>query len=441
MAIAINNKALSICAAEQLIESVSEPANTRLYLAVGKIDPWDDDAAPPQPGDSVQEKINIWKNLHFAKKITGNDMCLVAPRYNWTQNTIYLSYTHQSANLFGNTFYVMTSAFNVYKCLDNNRGANSSIEPSYTNPSITSRTSDGYLWKFLYTVRRGDRLRFMTDDWLPVRRLTMDDGTTQFDTQDAAVPGSINAIIVANGGAGFYPNVNVIATITGDGSNARANVVVDANTNTVNYIVVSAAGADYSYANVVITANSTASGVVANVTIAPFGGHGSNPVDELGASTVMINIRLKGTENSKVQVGNDFRQVSIIRDPTLRSDTTQLASNTVILNVMDINLAGSGSNYVSDEWVYQGGSLADFTFKGKVVYFTATGNLIELANTEGTISSSSLIGDTSAATRFVTDFSNTELEPYSGDVLYIDNIVPINRSSEQTDDIKIAIGF
>ena len=35
-----------------------------------------------------------------------------------------------ATSLFDATFYVMSSAFNVYKVLDNNGGANSTVEPT-----------------------------------------------------------------------------------------------------------------------------------------------------------------------------------------------------------------------------------------------------------------------------------------------------------------------
>jgi hypothetical protein len=433
-------KSLSIFCAEQFVESVSEPASSNLYLSIGKVEAWANDSLPPTSDDSVGEKYSVWKNMWFAKKITGNDMCLVAPRVNWTANTVYMPYTETANNLFGNSFYVMTSAFNVYKCLGNGLGANSTIEPSFTKVDITTRTSDGYLWKYLYTVRRSDRIRFMTDDWMPVRYLTNDDATTQWDVQESAIQGAISAINVGNAGSNLWPNVSVNVAITGDGTFATANAVKDAATNTLAYIIVTNEGQDYTRAEIVVTANGESTDVVANAVIGPFGGHGYNAVEELGASTVMINIRLRGDENSRVQVGNDFRQVAIIRDPLVRA-TGNLASNTIVSQITEIGLAGFGAPYLNDEWVYQGASLSTATFRGKVVYFSPTDNIVQLANVEGDAIATSLIGQDSAAIRFVTEVTQSELVPYSGQVLYIDNIVPISRAMVQTDDIKIPISF
>ena len=72
-----------------------------------------------------------------AKKITSSDISQVILRRDWTTGTVYDYYRHdygayitgttttQSANsgataLHDSTFYVVSSAYNVYKVLDNN---------------------------------------------------------------------------------------------------------------------------------------------------------------------------------------------------------------------------------------------------------------------------------------------------------------------------------
>ena len=45
----------------------------------------------------------------------------------------------------------MSSTFNVYKCLDNNGNAASTVEPTGTSSSILT-TGDGYKWKYMYTL-------------------------------------------------------------------------------------------------------------------------------------------------------------------------------------------------------------------------------------------------------------------------------------------------
>ena len=46
---------------------------------------------------------------------------------------------------------VMTDEFYVYQCLHNNNGAASTVKPTGTSPN-PFKTSDGYIWKLLYTL-------------------------------------------------------------------------------------------------------------------------------------------------------------------------------------------------------------------------------------------------------------------------------------------------
>ena len=64
-------------------------------------------------------------------------------------------------------FYVITDEFNVYKCLDNNRGAQSTYKPVGTtvDPVIMP---DGYMWKYMYSIPIALRNKFLTDQYMPV---------------------------------------------------------------------------------------------------------------------------------------------------------------------------------------------------------------------------------------------------------------------------------
>jgi hypothetical protein len=52
-----------------------------------------------------------------------------------------------------------------------------------------------------------------------------------------------------------------------------------------------------------------------------------------------------------------------------------------------------------------------------------------------------LIGANTGAARFVDSVTNPTLKRYSGNLLYIDNIKPIQRAVDQTEDFKIILKF
>ena len=110
---------LRINNAEQLKESVSEPANNRIYLTFGKTDGWANDAAPPSANATVATFNEIWFNMIGGKLITGNDIRHVIPRHDWTPETVYTAYDHMNENMYNEKFYVVNSDYSVYKCIAN----------------------------------------------------------------------------------------------------------------------------------------------------------------------------------------------------------------------------------------------------------------------------------------------------------------------------------
>jgi hypothetical protein len=315
---AITTTNLRINSAEQLLESVSEPASTMLYVSYGKNTPWANDSLPNTASDTIADKNEVWRDVIGGKKVTGNDITLVIKRVDWTTNTVYTQYDDTANNLYdANTqFYVLTSDYNVYKCLYNNNSSNSTSMPTYTSFNTTSTESDGYVWKYMYTLNTKEKQRFLLDAWMPVKSLTLDDGSAQWGIQSAAVDGAIDIILVSNSGSGFTNSSNVSISITGDGSGANATVYVNTVSNTVANIVVTSKGTGYTFANVIISGGG-GSGANARAIIGPYGGHGSNPVYELGGSNILMDVLIKGTEDGVLIANNDYRQVSIIKDPLI----------------------------------------------------------------------------------------------------------------------------
>ena len=59
--------------------------------------------------------------------------------------------------------------------------------------------------------------------------------------------------------------------------------------------------------------------------MSPPGGHGSNPVKELGAASLMISKEYDGNERGKVSTENDYRQFSLLLDPLLYEKQVRLS--------------------------------------------------------------------------------------------------------------------
>ena len=106
--------------------------------------------------------------------------------------------------------------------------------------------------------------------------------------------------------------------------------------------------------------SSLGTGANATPSISPPGGHGADPLCELGGSYLIFNIRLKDTENDILSTHNDYRQIAIIENPNVYG-TSNSMSNLVFNQVTTLTLSEStvGTNYQQDEIVYQGADLAN----------------------------------------------------------------------------------
>ena len=83
----------------------------------------------------------------------------------------------------------------------------------------------------------------------------------------------------------------------------------------------------YRQATSIVTSGSGA-GAILKVIINPQGGHGSDPVSELGGAFVMMNVRLRGNEggDGDLFIDDDFRKVHILLNPTISVGANPIAT-------------------------------------------------------------------------------------------------------------------
>jgi hypothetical protein len=198
----IVSKSFSKHVAEQVIESLNEPANNIYYVAVSKHTPYaggDDNV--PDPNETNQElQVRPYQEIIFGKKILPTDVNLVVPRHNWTTNTAYAMYDNNDPDLYSKAFYAAVDAgsfYYVYKVLDNNGGAVSTVQPSSTVESACNfiTTGDGYKWKLIYKMPEATFEKFATSDYMPV--------ITSANVAGNSVSGAIDVVKVSNAGAGY----------------------------------------------------------------------------------------------------------------------------------------------------------------------------------------------------------------------------------------------
>lgn len=354
-----------------------------------------------------------------------------------------------STTQYSNKFYVRNSADQIFKCLYNNNSANSTVMPEIgldgqlpENPFV--ETSDGYKWKYMYTIPSGLKSKFFTDKYMPVIREPV--------VFENAENGRIDIIEIINGGSGYFAggSVNNYAIVNVDGDGANANVTVDVTSGVVTNINIIDGGLNYTTADLTLNDTiQTLAGTDAELraVISPRDGHGFSPIKELGGSDQMISVDFDGDLDGLMPTENDgtdsCRQIVVIKDPKLANGV--YASSTVHPMYTSLQMSNPPVDFEHDTTVYVGSSYATSTFRATVVHFDNDTNQLLVNRIAGNVDL--IVGETvyqkdnpSAAAR-VFSITKPDINIFSGEVLYIENKPEIVRSPDQTETVKLVVEF
>ena len=424
-----------------------------VYVFIGKSDAWSEsvtdivDGIAPTPQDTSRDIAETYKNLIAGKIVTTSDVTHVVPRYDWTSGNAYVAWNDQDPQMFTKQFYVLTDERKLFKCLKAGPGS-SIVKPTLAQVPPDATGGDGYVWKYMYTLAIVDAEKFLTNFYVPVKTVVLPAGgigslsesdLAQYTNQQSSIStlnGRIYDIRVSAGGSGY---TSATATIVGDGTGATATVKVSGGV--VTGLTVTNAGQDYNIATVVITGDGTEA--AAYPIMSPPYGHGSDPVNELGGYYVGVNVRLEYDDGlGDFIVENNFRQIGLIKNPmdasgsTVATDTTinglstiQLVSGTGFTTGDYITGTTSGSIAYIDEWDEVNLTIK-FHQNNKTGYGVFTDGEAISGNLGGTGSLSSLNA-----------ISSPEYTPFSGQIIFLENRDPINRSASQIEDVKVIIEF
>jgi hypothetical protein len=192
--------------ARQLLESVNEPSNTAYYTFIGNHLDYANTTFIPQPLDSVGEvHIDVYRNMIYGKRLSSDDISLMIKRNDYTTNTVFTMYDdtlgESNLALFDSNYYAIVNAdafYHVFKCLDNNRNSVSTVQPEFSEIDVNDelyQTSDGYTWKYIYTVDSTTASKFSTSEYFPV--------IANSQVSKAAKTGIIDVIKVETVGSGY----------------------------------------------------------------------------------------------------------------------------------------------------------------------------------------------------------------------------------------------
>lgn len=218
--------------------------------------------------------------------------------------------------------------------------------------------------------------------------------------------------------------------IDGDGTGAQA-VAYVANNYSIANVSLIVSGSGYTRANVSVVANNAyGTGAMVTAFVAPPGGHGSDPVSELGASSVAFYTHFANTEGGYAPTEVAFRRYGLLCNPKDRSGNPYTADKfdatlrftTASQAVLPIGMTISGN----------GGA------QGLVVFSNSSVNIIQGDrdfNQDEAVTAANAFYNTSI-TGIV---RRNDIDVNTPDILHINNTSPIQRANTLSETIKFVI--
>lgn len=446
----------------------------RYYVGVGRSDAWDDAGDnPTTPTNSVYNERNFRLGWQSVKRIV--DVSFVVPRNNWTSGTIYSRYNDNYSSYPGQPYYVMTDDNQVYICLKQsttNEGvANpSTVKPTTTDTVIPQKTSDGYIWKFLYTIGGTAANKFLSANFMPVEYINDSSGgigltalqIQQAEVREGAIPKQVLGWVVDSGGRDFTstPTISIFGNGDSVGINADTPIAAASATLAGNIISkvevdssldsVASFGRNYDYASVELTGGG-GTGAVIRAIIGPDSGIGANPVKDLRSSQLMFNVKPAGGEDGLdtrrdwVVNEQDYRQVALVYNPNkgFQEQYANIDSNYTddtgrVSPYLIMSSAADAGQFSLDQTVTDGTATAIVVDidSDRIHYQQNLTTGFKRFEKSGQLTASGVGNfDIDSVVR------KGDIDPFSGEILYLENRAAVERIEGQVEDIKIIISL
>ena len=515
---AIITDQLRILNTKDFVASVASTTNS-FYTWIGlpnatQVDS-DWNTTPPDPRDSFNQENEYWDTMIALKKVDTTDIKQVVKKNTWASGITYDMYRNDikaenpskpsnAITLYAANYFVVNEDYKVYICLQNGTDPNnpegkaSLDQPTFTDlePRAAGSSGDGYVWKYLYTIKPGDIVKFDSTDFMPVPADWATNSTDAAVRDNASTSGQLKIVTITNRGVGLG-TANQTYTkvpINGDGQGAEATVVINSSSK-VESVTVSKGGSNYSFGTLDLAEGGVPTGTspaAFNVIIPPQGGHGADIYRELGAKNALVYARIENdAENPDFITGQEFARVGIVQNPEAYNSTENLELDKASA-VYALRLTGAGAStatFTADAFVTQTIGVGS-TAVGRVISYDQTTSVLKYwqdrstagfntngsANTDPTYGfqmdrftanikaggSFSITGGSETLSistsftglstvinsrtyylgqSFTAGVANPEVNKYSGDIIYVDNRPSITRSTNQKEDIKVILQF
>jgi hypothetical protein len=312
-------------------------------------------------------------------------------------------------------------------------GVGATAVPVVTDDEITdiTITNQGYGYSFAYIeiVDNGTGEGATAEASLGSIPVSL----VQESIEAAAVSGTVDRINLLETGQNYSPG-DVLVTITGDGTGAEAVAFVN-EFGRIEQVDVTNPGTGYTFAEVSFNnILGFGSGATATATVSPFYGHGANPVKELFAKTVCLSVNLTN-DTTDYFFNNDYRQLGIVKNPLNDEMANFMADTGTTCYVVTVDDTAVYSN--DDSISTDGGG------RFIVAQIKEATNEVYLLPVIPVITEASVLTNNRTSVTGLTINSLTEPDVINttGEILYIENRLPINRQADQVEKIRTVINF
>ena len=454
MTAVISDTTRRIFADQFLKEVLTTTDSDQYYIGIGKSDVFNQTDTTITPVQTKFQERDVRNNLQSIKKVEATSF--VIDRHNWSSGQVYQPYSDQAVGTSysgggssaSRPTYVLTEDNNVFICIQQSRNAAGLGQASVVKPAVPGghdrnvpfQLADGYVWKYLYSLSAGQVNSFLSANFMPIEKVEKDSSQcnifelAQLNVQNTARSGQILGIDVTAGSSGYTSAPTV--TIRGDGRNAFATATL--NGTSVGKIEMDSfdagLGINYQFAQVTLSGGGGA-GATARPILSSKAGIGADPRNDLKANSVMFNIKPDGTQGGKFFVDQSFRQIGLFKN-LKDSDNGSIFSGTAAIALRKMK-SSSASSLTKGREISDGGSPPIKAFIDEI----SDSDIFYHQN------DSTGFGVFSDNATTITDGINTitidsanlpgEINPYSGEVLYMENRARVVRDTTQTEDIKV----
>lgn len=345
----------------------SEVFQNNFYAFFGKKTPWPEENLNiiPDPITTDSNIQTIVNDIITLKKIARTDWRLGIRRFTWTAGSYFSQYDPTknpfNAELYGGykyPFYCIHGNY-IFKCLNNNNGARSTIAPSDPNNEPTGTdiivTSDNYAWQYMGKIEPIDLNEFGTDLYVPINYLLTDppgSNSTQWDVQLAAKTNGVSALKPLGATGTLDPNNFKIITFQDNIAQAidtrstdTYTAILRSTNNTApglfSTAIITNTGKNYTNGKIAMIVHRLATGSGAFVYASDSGETGKKVVLDESGSITAIGLGNSGTgynSNTKVVIVGEFESENHI----VAAAHAEINNSTTGISNIVIDTAGSG---------------------------------------------------------------------------------------------------